>query len=148
MRLTDDSFAVPFLFWRLNNNRNHLLVRLLIFLFQNRKFLWTQIVRPQRAENQKNWSWSCCSQGSVSLMKSLMKAQHRRERTSLFLFFLKVVLDDFLQPSAVRFDKAFQLRVVQSADLIVVKLFVKLKRHKFVVLSPVAKLKARWNSWR
>ncbi|PWA29362.1 hypothetical protein CCH79_00013943 [Gambusia affinis] len=38
-----------------------------------------------------------------------------------------IILDDFLQAGAVRFDEALQLGVVQSPDLIVIKLFIKLK---------------------
>lgn len=53
---------------------------------------------------------------------------------SLLLLLDEIVFDDFFQTSAVGFDEAFQLRVVQSADLVVIKLFVKLKSHKRRIL--------------
>lgn len=49
---------------------------------------------------------------------------------SLFLFLFEVVFDDFLQASAVRLDETLQLSVVQSADLIVIELLVKLKQQQ------------------
>lgn len=48
---------------------------------------------------------------------------------SLLLFLYEVVFDNLLQTSAVWLDESFQLRVVQSADLIFVELFVELKQH-------------------
>lgn len=53
---------------------------------------------------------------------------------SLLLLLDEIVFDDFFQTSAVGLDEAFQLRVVQSADLVVIKLFVKLKSHKRRIL--------------
>ncbi len=45
---------------------------------------------------------------------------------SLFVFLYEVVFDELLQSLAVRFDVALQLCVIQSADLVIVKLLVKL----------------------
>lgn len=50
---------------------------------------------------------------------------------SLLLLLDEVVFDDLIQASAVRLDEAFHLCVVQSSDLVIVKLFIKLKRQAF-----------------
>lgn len=49
---------------------------------------------------------------------------------SLLLFLYEIVFDNFFQASAVRLDEALQLSVVQSANLIVIELLVKLKQHR------------------
>lgn len=61
-----------------------------------------------------------------SLVRDLQKLH------PLLLLLDEVVLDNLLQTCAVRLDEAFHLRVVQSTDLVIIKLFIKLKRQRSV----------------
>lgn len=48
----------------------------------------------------------------------------------LLLLLEEVVFDDLIQACTVRLDEAFHLRVVQSADLVIIELFIKLEHKK------------------
>jgi len=136
-RLTDDGLTVPALCRRLNHQRLNLHpFIILIFLFYHRGQLCsTQLIwflTSTHTHTQSDELFCCdlsLSHARTDTLTHTHTHTHSRTHThthTLFVFLYEVVFDELLQSLAVRFDVALQLCVIQRADLVIVKLLVKL----------------------